>query len=254
MMDFIKIMFEEIFPFFSFLRNKHKKLKKVQTIDVSQEIIKEYSMLSIEKLHHRLSEEHERASTIDEKTTKFTLGLSVSLTVLSAASGTLVKLLPDNNLNFMIVFLCSLSSIFMLIAGIISLGALKTLPKYGYGTKHEILAEQQGANHIANALFLQEEINIVRHLRNESAYQCLRNGFFLLLLALITAIFLIGMPSEAKPVSQSIPIEHIEKTAVQEKAAGIVDNHVKPDKAKSLSTERSDNKANSADAKSRAAD
>jgi hypothetical protein len=142
----------------------------------------------------------------------------------------------------------------MLIAGIISLGALKTLPKYGYGTKHEILAEQQGANHIAKALFLQEEINIVRHLRNESAYQCLRNGFLLLLLVLIIATFSIRIPSKAKPVSQSIPIEHIEKKAVQEKTTGIVNNQVKPDKAKSLSTEKSDNKANSADAKSRAAD
>jgi hypothetical protein len=254
MMDFIKIMFEEIFPFFSFLRNKHKKLRKIKTVDVSREKIKEYSILPVEKLHHRLSEEHERASTIDEKTTKFTLGLSVSLTILSAASGTLAKLLPDNNLNFMIIFLCGLSSIFMLIAGIISLGALKTLPKYGYGTKHEILAEQQGAKHIANALFLQEEINIVRHLRNESAYQCLRNGFFLLLLALIIATFLIRIPSGVKPVSQSIPVEHTEKKAVQEKAAGIADNQVKPDKEKSLSTEKSDNKAKSADAKSRAAD
>lgn len=253
-MDFIKILFEEFFPFFSFLRNKHKKFKKIEAVDVPQEIIKEYSMLPIDKLHHRLSEEHERASTIDEKTTKFTLGLSVSLTVLSAVSGTLAKLLPDNNLNFMIIFLCGLSSIFMLIAGIISLGALKTLPKYGYGTKHEILAEQQGAKHLASALFFQEEINIVRHLRNESAYQCLRNGFFLLLLALIIATFLIRMPLEVKPASQSIPVESAEKKVAQKKTAGIVDNQVKPDKEKYLSTEKSDNKANSADAKSRAAD
>ena len=103
-------------------------------------------------------------------------------------------------------------------------------------------------------MFLQEEINIVRHLRNESAYQCLRNGFFLLLLALIIATFLIRIPSGVKPVSQSIPVEHTEKKAVQEKAAGIADNQVKPDKEKSLSTEKSDNKAKSADAKSRAAD
>ena len=239
MMNLFKIMFEEVFPFISFLRNKHKKLKKIKTVDVSQ-IINEYSILPIEKLHHRLSEEHERASTIDDKTTKFTLGLSVSLTILSAASGTLAKLLPDNNLNFMIIILCGLSSVFMLIAGIISLGALKTLPRYGYGTKHEILAEQQGAKHIANALFLQEEINIVRHLRNESAYQCLRNGFFLLLLALIIATFLIRIPSEVKLASQTIPVECIEKKAVQEEAAGIIDKQAKLDKTKSLYKEKSD--------------
>ena len=259
MKNIFKIMFEEIFPFISFLRNKHKKLKKIQPISASQDKIKEYSILPIEKLYHRLSEEHDRATKIDEKTSKFTLGLSVSLMILSATSGTLAKLLPDNNLNSTIIFLCGLSSVFMLIAGIISLGALKTLPKYGYGTIHEIHAKQQGVKHIASALFLQEEINIVRHLRNEAAYQCLRNGFFLLLFALIIATFLIRIPfeskNELKSFSQPIPVENIdEKKATPEKTDGIVDKQIKPDKSEYPSKEKSDNKANAADAKSRAAD
>ncbi len=87
----------------------------------------------------------------------------------------------------------------MLIAGIISLGALKTVPKYGYGTQYEIQKEEKGANYLANALILQEDINIVRHLRNEAAYQCIRNGLFLLLTALIISIFVIRISGDVKP-------------------------------------------------------
>ena len=198
MQNIILLMVEEVLPFIFFVRNKRKKLNQIQAGGVSEEKIREYSTLSIEKLNCRLSEEHERAIKIDEKTAKFTLGLSVSLTILSTASGALAKLLPDNDINSTIIFLCGLSSVFMLIAGIISLGALKTLPKYGYGTIHELRAEEKEACYLAKVLILQEDINIVRHLRNEAAYQCLRNGFFLLLVALITSIFLIRIPVEKK--------------------------------------------------------
>ena len=116
----ILLMFEEIFPFISFMKNKHKKLNQIQATGAPEELIKRYSTLSIEKLNRRLSEEHERAIKIDEKTSKFTLGLSVSLTILSTASGTLAKLLPDSDLNSMIILLCGTSSGFMLIAGILS--------------------------------------------------------------------------------------------------------------------------------------
>lgn len=197
MLNIILLMFEEVLPFIFFVKNKRKKLNQIQARGASEEKIR-YSTLPIEKLNCRLSEEHERAIKIDEKTAKFTLGLSVSLTILSTASGTLAKLLPDNDINSTIILLCGLSSVFMLIAGIISLGALKTLPKYGYGTIHELRAEEEGVCYLAEVLIQQEDINIVRHLRNEAAYQCLRNGFFLLLVALITSIFLIRIPVEIK--------------------------------------------------------
>jgi len=194
MTNLLLLMFEEIFPFIFFLRNNWKKINQIQTKGTPDHKIKEYSTLPVEKLNQRLTEEHERATKIDEKTTKFTLGLSVSLTILSTASGTLAKLLPDNKINSTIVILCGIASVFMLIAGIISLGALKTLPRYGYGTAHEICAERNEVSYFANVLFLQEEINIVRHIRNESAYQCLRNGFLFLLLALVVSLFFIRIP------------------------------------------------------------
>jgi len=201
MKNLFLLIFEELFPFIFFVKNKRRKINQIQTKNAPAQVIKEYSILSLEKLNQRLAEEHDRATKIDNKTVKFTLGLSVSLTILSTVSGTLVKLLPGNNINYTIIFLCGMSSVFMLIAGIISLGALKTLPKYGYGTRHEISAERKEKSHFAKVLFLQEEINIVRHLRNESAYQCLRNGFLLLLMALIISMFFIHIPVETNHTS-----------------------------------------------------
>jgi hypothetical protein len=76
----------------------------------------------------------------------------------------------------------------MLLAGITALGALKTLPVYGYGTQHALSQEKGGVTYLSQALYAQENINLVRHLRNETAYQSLRNGFLVLLIALIGSV------------------------------------------------------------------
>ena len=259
MKNIILLMLEEILPFIFFVKNKRKKLNQIQAKGASEKKISEYCTLSVEKLNRRLSEEHDRAIKIDEKTAKFTLGLSVSLTILSTASGTLAKLLPDNDINTMIILLCGLSSVFMLIAGVISLGALKTLPQYGYGTIHELLTKERGACHLAEVLVLQEDINIVRHLRNEAAYQCLRNGFFLLLMALITSIFLIRIPVETKngvnfSRSQIVIEKNIERKDNNSEKEKVGEKKVNPTSLTNDLKEKSDNKTNAADAKSRAAD
>jgi hypothetical protein len=194
MKKFFLLLLEELLPFVFFAINKYKALHKIQRKGSFKGRLFEYCGLSVEKLNERLEEEHERAVKIDEKTAKFTLGLSVSLTILVTVSGALVKLLPPNEINSFVILLCGISSIFMMIAGIVSLGALKTLPKYGYGTQHELLAEKNGASYLAGELVLQEDINIIRHLRNETAYQCLRNGFIVLLIALIFSVFLMKLP------------------------------------------------------------
>ncbi|MBU1647784.1 MAG: hypothetical protein KKF37_00325 [Proteobacteria bacterium] len=248
------LIFEEIFPFVIFARNKWKKIHQIQTKGAPEQKVKEYSTLPLEKLKQRLTEEHDRATKIDEKTTKFTLGLSVSLTILSTTSGTLAKLLPDNNINSTIIILCGIASVFMLIAGIISLGALKTLPRYGYGTMHEICAEKKEIGHFASVLFLQEEINIVRHQRNEAAYQCLRNGFLLLLLALVISIFFIKIPADTKhSINSSSDLIVTEKNIVKKET--VLKNatekvKLEPAKENEDAKETSDNKSIQATGKS----
>ena len=82
--------------------------------------------------------------------------------------------------------------LYVLLAGFVALGALRTLPSYGYGTQF-LLPQKDDQKVLAEALARQETMNIIRHLRNETAYQALRNGFWLLLFVGIL-IFAAEMP------------------------------------------------------------
>lgn len=182
-------LFEELFPWFVFLRNQRKTLKVVSNSDEVADKAKAYTNLDADCLNKRINEEHERAVKIDEKTSKFTLGLSIFLTVLAAASGTFAKfLLSNDEVAWFVSIVCGIASIYMLSAGIVALGAFKTLPAYGYGTHHILRQKSDGESYLAQALYAQEKMNIIRHLRNETAYQSLRNGFVILLMALIASI------------------------------------------------------------------
>lgn len=185
MKNFMPRVIEEIFPFFIFCKKNKNILTKVCNDSEVTAKAEKYKELDIDCLKNRIGEEHERAVKIDEKTTKFTLGLSVSLTVLAAASGSFMKVVPDTIYAKPISVICGIASLYMLAAGITALGALKTLPTYGYGTEHLINLKKEGVSYLAEALYSQERMNIIRHLRNEAAYQSLRNGFFLLFFALI---------------------------------------------------------------------
>ena len=186
-------MLEEIFPQYLFYKNKKSILKKVQEKFQLGKTIERYAELGLDGLDQRIKEERERGTKIDEKTFKFTLALSVSLTVLSVASGAFVNLLPSSSIySSSISIMCGVASLYMLSAGIISLGAVKTMPTYGYGTEYLINRADVGAPYLAEALCLQEKMNVIRHLRNEAAYQSLRNGFIILFVALLLSILIIG--------------------------------------------------------------
>lgn len=187
-MKFLYRAFEEILPFFPFLVSR-KKIQKLIGDDAElTKRAKLYEQLESNCLDDRIKEEHERGIKIDDKTFKFTLGLSISLTVLAAASGSLAKYLPGSSFSEFISIVCGVSALYMLAAGITALGALKTLPTYGYGTEHIINQKMDGVSYLSQALFAQERMNIIRHLRNEAAYQSLRNGFLLLFFALAISV------------------------------------------------------------------
>lgn len=180
--------FEETFPLFAFLWNKRKIMRGVSNEALVAENSSLYAVLDEGALSERIKEEHGRATKIDEKTSKFILGLSVSLTVLAAASGAFTTFVPGNPHSGLISIACGFASIYMLLAGVTALGALKTLAVYGYGTQHAIRQKSGGVSYLCQALYAQERMNIVRHLRNEAAYQSLRNGFLVLLFALVGSV------------------------------------------------------------------
>lgn len=178
---------EEAFPFIYFYYIVNKK--KDSIYDVTFSNFEFYSKLADEKIVERLEDEHNRAKEIDDKTFKFTLALSISLSIVSAGASGVVKFLPESFLSSYISFVFFLSSFYMLCGGLISLGSLKTLPKFGYGTYFEINKSRDG---LIKAITGQEKVNTIRHIRNELSYMSLRNGFLLILFALILCLFILA--------------------------------------------------------------
>ena len=189
----LSVVFEEIFPFAPYVRRKTRnfRLAKCKRI-LAKPQYEQYPNLNVKKLRKRLIEERQRASSMDEKTFKMTLSLSVGLAILGTTSATLVKQISLPEARIALVTLIILGLFYLLSSGYIALGALKTLPSYGYGTQPLLLDSEQHQRNLAECLARAEKINIVRHLRNETAYQCLRNGLVLLYLAaVIFVVFLV---------------------------------------------------------------
>ncbi len=176
---------EEIFPFIFYVLNKKKLLLKIFKNEKYKET-ESYLSLPNEIITRRITEEHKRALGIDEKTAKYTLSLSLFLSFLSGIFGLIYSSYYSSNLSFLILLCFLIAAIYMLIAGLISLSSLRTLPLFGYGTTHEIkLLNSKKSEYLANTLLKQEKINSTRHLANETTYMCLRNGIILLIIAII---------------------------------------------------------------------
>ena len=187
-------IFEEIFPFLAYYRNRSRVQKRCDFPNILN--LKEfaaYNTLSLEQLTGRIDEEHQRASAMDEKTFKMGLSLSVGLTIHGFMTAFLTKSKFDGMVLMLPLMLAVLGLLYLFVAGCMSFSVLRTLPKYGYGTGFLLVRLRPNAREteiLAIALAQQESMNIIRHIRNESAYQALRNGFCLLLVAYVMMFLL----------------------------------------------------------------
>ncbi|MBF7054840.1 hypothetical protein IOC61_16190 [Halomonas sp. KAO] len=181
-MRFIHLV-QEILPFLHLKGIYERKLR--DTNKVLDDRYSYYFQLEEETVSSRLKEEHQRSQKIDDKTSKFTLGLSVCLTVLGVAATVVAKLLPAHELKPLVVMFLSICSLYMLKGGVISLGAFKLMPTYGYGTLYEYRKANNGTSEIVKALIGQENMNLVKQVGNQVAYMCIRNGFVMLLFSLL---------------------------------------------------------------------
>ena len=59
------------------------------------------------------------------------------------------------------------------------------MPTYGYGTLYEYRKSRNGKSEVVKALIGQENMNLVKQVRNQVAYLCIRNGFIMLLISLL---------------------------------------------------------------------
>ena len=177
---------EEIFPFWNYITGMRRQRRRYECHSIlDEQAFSEFGSLSETQLMGRLKEEHQRASSMDDKTFKLTISLSVGLTVLGSTAATLIRAVSWEAAQITISVFLALGLFYVLAAGFVALGALRTVRTYGYGT--DFLLQQQGdaQNVLADALARQETVNNIRHLRNETAYQALRNGLLLIFVALL---------------------------------------------------------------------
>lgn len=192
----ISRIFEEVFPFFSYRRNRSRLEERLASSNIlNLEMFVDYKKLSPEQLTRRLDDEHQRASSMDEKTFKMALSLSIGLTILGFTTAFITKSEFDGTILIVLLIPIALGLFYLLVAGYMALGALRTLPKYGYGTEFVLKKSQESTREVeilAEALACQECMNIIRHLRNETAYQSLRNGFCLFYTWILIFVVIFG--------------------------------------------------------------
>ena len=177
---------EEVFPLGHYFANSHcvkKRLCDSSEILCRKEFV-DYHTLSVRQIKKRLKEEHKRASDMDAKTFKLTLSFSVGLTVLGSMAVFLVRTIDSSTVQAILTVLIGLGVFYVLAAGLLAVGALRTRQSYGYGTR-PLLWKKNKKKKLAEALAREETMNITRHIRNEAAYQSLRNGLWLLFLGLL---------------------------------------------------------------------
>ena len=77
---------EEIFPFALYFVRSYRQRRRSKLIEILNEgEFADYITISEDRLKERLKEEHQRASTIDEKTSKLTISFSIALTFVGSA-------------------------------------------------------------------------------------------------------------------------------------------------------------------------
>lgn len=200
--------------FYYFRARKKLAEAKISGREKNDSLYIQYKTLSSEELETRLKEEHERGKNIDEKTIKFSVTISIAVTILGSAGSVILKSLSEPNLVFYASTFVAASVIYTISGGLLALSALKTLPTYGFGTLF-LLKKKESNEVVVSSLVSQEKVNIVRQLRNESAYQCLRNGFLLLLPALL--IYSIASVSSHGDLKKKDPLVENPKTTIVEK-------------------------------------
>ena len=181
---------EEIVPFvFYFVRSRRQRRRSESGEILSEKKFTNYIALSKDKLEERLEEEHQRASTIDEKTSKLTLSFSIALTFVGAAmvflKNTVSPVVMQTVLPNLVNFLIFLGLFYSIVAGLVALGALRTERLYGYGTSLLLRQDKPMNEILAKSLACQEVINLVRHTRNEAAFQSLRNGLWIFVAVIV---------------------------------------------------------------------
>lgn len=180
---------EELFPFITYFIN-WTHLQATMNSDnppAPPDTLANYRELAVSDLEKSILEEHERSKLLDEKTFKMTLSLALGLTILGSVTAVLLRNVGESTIATLMRFGLALSIFYIFVGGSIALSSLRTLPTFGYGTGFKIDVKRANApvEVYIDALLRQEKANQIRQVRNEAAFQALRNGFVLFGIVLI---------------------------------------------------------------------
>jgi hypothetical protein len=106
---------------------------------------------------------------------------------LGSVTAVLLRNVGESTIATLMRFGLALSIFYIFVGGSIALSSLRTLPTFGYGTGFKIDVKRANApvEVYIDALLRQEKANQIRQVRNEAAFQALRNGFVLFGIVLI---------------------------------------------------------------------
>jgi hypothetical protein len=188
-MSIVGRVVEEVFPFVAYVRNvrKLRRLATAEDLFDQKPKLARYRALPEAQLTERIKEERSRATALDEKTFKITLALTVGLTVIGTTSAVLIDTVAMGAVKTVVAISLAVAVTYILAAGLIALGALKTQPSFGYGTEPLLIEPDKRQAEYADHLARQEFVNQTRHIRNEASYQTLRNGLVVLMVTIVIA-------------------------------------------------------------------
>jgi hypothetical protein len=176
-MRFFKCLFEELLPPIMFWVNERKMKKDEEAEKPVTFQCKAYEGKSKYWLNETLDSSQKDALSLDDKTFKFTLSLALALTFLGTYVTTLIEKITNPFWAVCLTVSVGLSIFYILFGGFIAFGSMRTQKTYGKRRD----AKTDTIDSLKDALRRQEKSYNRRHVRNEAAYQSLRNGFLLLI-------------------------------------------------------------------------
>lgn len=178
---YIANIVEEIVPFASLSINLSKVMSNFDD-DRNKQFASydKFLSLPLERLTEYMKWEQDRAKMIDEKSNRMTTFVAVSFTVIGLVSGFLPKEVEATGLDVLVKLALFIASTYLLIGGLISLSNARTQPLYGVGLRFisNLKSSKFKKKEIMSAIAHQVMVNNKRGLRNEAAYQSIRNGIF----------------------------------------------------------------------------
>ncbi|MGD9844734.1 MAG: hypothetical protein AB7F39_03570 [Variibacter sp.] len=197
--------------------------KKLQSLE-AQESFSDIKSLSDDDIKKYIESEWSRAKELDEKLSKLTAALSISLTVGAVVAKSIVDGLAASPCRVAILALLFLSMLFFLYGAMIGFRGLRPKPRFGYGAKfmNEVAEKGESARKALNdAAASFEIVNMIRANEASAAIDLIRNGIFL---------FAISMAlSFVAPVKSSGPnASHPEARTVFNKAETSVTSALAP--------------------------